>query len=398
MKALADVPIESSPSPVRAERSRVSAWDGTESPWVVAAKAAAPWPLWSLAFALGAPGATSWLGGVWLHGIFALSAVFAVMVVWVHRPPMRAALTRWLPSVLGTGLMGELLANALTDMGRDAGLAEVSDASRAILTALVCVCIYEVAPTIAAASRVSPREHRTRALDVGAYLAFGLCVGAAYAWEPTSNGGWYLSPWIAAVIALPVAAVRSGARGPARLPGPLVQQGIMTALALVAWLVFGAVFFGVLPELSDSARRAWRWGTDPLEGALWALPALSLVLSLIAAASLFARALRARHTPSGRVTSLGDGGLTLERAGEDEPAWVAIEGGALPPEGAVITLLGVRVRPADAGPFRDGAPTMRARRAWLGTPEELASALKHRAAGWLAWGAVSALGLWLRAI
>lgn len=393
MKALADVPIESSPAPVRAERSLAAAWDGTESPWVVAAKAAAPWPLWSLAFALGAPGATPWL-----HGVLALSVVFGVMVVWVHRPPMRAALTKWLPSVLGTGLMGELLANALTDMGREAGLSEVSDASRAIVTALVCVCIYEVAPTIAAASRVSPREHRTRALDVGAYTAFALCVGAAYAWEPTSNGGWYLSPWIAALIALPLAAVRSGARSPATLPGLLARQGIMAALALVIWLVVGAMFFGVLPELSDSARRAWRWGTDPLEGALWALPALSLVLSVIAAARLFWRGLAARHTPSGRVTSLGDGGFTLERAGEEEPAWVAIEGEALPPEGAVVTLLGVRVRPADAGPFRDGAPTMRARRAWLGTPDELASALQHRAAGWVVWAAVSALGLWLRAL
>ena len=370
-----------------------SSWDGTESPWVVAAKAAAPWPLWSLAFALGAPGTTRWL-----HGVLALSLVFGVMVVWVHRPPLRVALTRWLPTVLGTGLMGELLANALTDLGRAGGLSEVSDLARAIFTALVCVCIYEVAPTLAAASRVSPREHRARALDAAAYIAFGLCVWAAYAWEPTSNGGWYLSPWVAALIALPLATVRSGPRRAASLPGPLARQGIMTGLALVAWLVFGAMFFGVLPELGDSARRTWRWGTDPLEGALWALPALSLVLSLVASASLLSRALRARHTPSGRVTSLGDGGLTLERAGEEEPAWVAIEGDALPPEGALVTLLGVRVRPADAGPFRDGAPTMRARRAWLGTPDELASALKHRAAGWLVWAAVCALGLWLRTI
>lgn len=407
MKALADVPseersevaggrhstdgLESSPAPIRAERALTSAWDGTESPWVVAAKAAAPWPLWSLALLIGAPGATPWL-----HGVLALSFVFGAMVVWVHRPPLRVALARWLPSVLGTGLMGELLANALTDMGRAGGLSAASDLARAIATGLVVVALYEIAPTVAAACRVSPREHRTVALDAVAYTAFALCVGGAYVWAPTSRGGWYLSPWIAALIALPLAAVRSGPRAAAILPGPPARRGVMVALALVAWLLIGAIFAGALPELRDSLRRTWRWGTDPLEGALWALPALSLLLSLLAAASLFARGLRARHAPSGRVTGLGDGGLTLERAGDEEPAWVAIEGEPLPPEGAAVTLLGVRTRSADAGPFRDGAPTIRARRAWAGTPDELARVLEHRAAGWLVWAAACALGLWLR--
>src|SRR5690606_12714612 len=129
---------------------------------------------------------------------------------------------------------------------------------------------------------------------------------------------------------------------------------------------------------------------------LWALPLLSAALSLVAAAQLFALARSVRRAPSGVVTGTGDGGVTLELPGEEEPTWVAIESGATPAQGATVTLLGVRERSADVGPFRDGAPRLSARRAWDGPPARLARALAHRAALWLAWAAASALGLWLR--
>jgi hypothetical protein len=102
-----------------------------------------------------------------------------------------------------------------------------------------------------------------------------------------------------------------------------------------------------------------------------------------------------RHAPTGVVVAVGDKGITLER-GTDEPQQVAIEMGPLPPEGATVTLLGARRQPPDVGPFRDGAPLLRARRAWVGAPDALARALTHRAAGWFVWAAACELGIWLR--
>lgn len=366
----------------------VSSWDGRESPWVLAATAVAPWPLFSLVFALGVPGG-SWAPG-WLHGPLALSSVFGLMVVWVHRPAPRIALTRWMPSVLVAGLTLELLANALAEGHQGLG----AQPARGLATFITCVAVYELGPILAAACGLGSTEHRSRALDVPSYVAFGLCALAAALWEPTARG-WFLSPWIAALVALPFATFRSG---PSRVVGlrPAVPcVGLSAGLATVAWLVFGAIFFGIFTDLAESARRTWRWGTDPLEGALWALPTLSLLFSMLAALGLLRRARLVAHAPSGRVAGLREGGLVLERA-DDEPACVELEAGKPPPEGATVTLLGARPANADIGPFRDGAALLRARLAWCGPPERLASALKHRAAGWIVWAAASALGLWLR--
>src|SRR5690606_10496081 len=105
--------------------------------------------------------------------------------------------------------------------------------------------------------------------------------------------------------------------------------------------------------------------------------------SLGAAIVLGARALLVQHAPHGRVRGLGDGGLTLERPAGATPVWVALDDGALPPEGAAVTLLGVLRRAPDAGPFRDGVPHWRARRVWIGEPRALSRALARRSAGWL---------------
>ena len=105
------------------------------------------------------------------------------------------------------------------------------------------------------------------------------------------------------------------------------------------------------------------------------------------------RAAGPRSAPHGTVAQSADGGLTLERNGV-APTSVALDGGALSPEdGTLVTLLGVRRRPAGVGPFRDGAPQWRARRAWLGSPGELSRSLRHRAARWALWAAVSGLGV-----
>jgi len=366
----------------------VSSWDGSESPWVLAATAAAPWPLFSLVLGLGLPGGP-WAPD-WLRGPLALSLVFGLMVAWVRRLALPLALNRWLPSVLGAGATLELVAGALARFSPGS----LEAPARGLATIVVCVAIYELGPAFAAACSVSPCEPRSRSLDIPAYVAFGLCALAAALWEPTARGG-YLTPWIAALVALPLATARSGP-SPAldRIPA-LPRVGVSAGLATVAWLVFGAIFFGIFTDLAESARRTWRWGTDPLEGALWALPTLSLLFSMLAALGLLRRARLVAHAPSGRVAGLREGGLVLERA-DDEPACVELEAGKPPPEGATVTLLGARPANADIGPFRDGAALLRARLAWCGSPEQLASALKHRAAGWIAWAAACALGLWLR--
>lgn len=384
-----DVPVTAAPA--RASNAR---WDGFESPWARAAWAAAPWPLWSLIAVVAVPGGA--LTPRWLHGVLAVSMVLALMVVWAHRPST-LGITRWLPSILGTGLMGELLANALTDMGQRSALSTLNDAARALLTWLVCAGIYEVAPMLAAASRSSASEHRMRSLDLGAHALFAALAIGAYAWPPSFHG-WFVSPWIAAWIAAPLAAARCGPRRPAELPGAPSRAGAVWGLAAVAWAMCAILFFGGMRSQIDAGRHVWRYGTDALEGTLWVLPALSLVLSLAAALTSLARSIHVRRALTGVVSGLGDGGLTLGRDGEDEPTWVAIEGGALPPEGAHVTLLGVRERPADVGPFRDGAPRLSARRAWVGTPDRLARALAQRGAGWLVWAAASAIGIWLRVI
>lgn len=387
VKAL-DVPMTMAPP----KKAPVAGWDGTEPVWIPAARAAVLWPIWSLVALLGVPGGP--LAVPWLHGILALSIVLGLMVAWTHRATPAIALGRWLPSIVGMGLMGELLANALTDMGRGRGIADLNDAGRALATWLVCVAVYEVAPIVAAASRVSAREHRPRSLDVAAHGLFLAIAALAYAWRPSLHG-WFVSPWMAATIAAPLAVVRCGPRRDAHLPR-LARPGVVWMLALVAWAMLALCFAGDLGAIGERARATWRYGTDPLEGMLWALPALACVLSMTAAGSLLFRARGARRARMGVVHEVGDGGVTLERDGVVDPTWVAIESGPLPPKGARITLLGVRERAPDAGPFRDGAPRLSARRAWIGARDELARALAQRAAVWLVSAALGALGVWLQ--
>ncbi len=390
MKAL-DVPTTTAPQ----TRASVAEWNGAEPVWIPAARAAALWPVWSVVAAAGIPGGP--LATPWLHGILALSIVFALMVAWVHRTPLSVALTRFFPSVIGMGLMGELLANALTDMGRGSGIASLNDAGRAIATWLIAIALYEIAPMIAAASRVSGTEHRARSLDVVAHALFLATAALAYAWRPGAHG-WFVSPWMAAVIAAPLAVARCGAPRDAHLPERLARPGVMWGLAILAWGMLALLVLGDVHAIVDTARRTWRYGTDPLEGTLWMLPAMACALSLLSAITLSMRAGRARALRTGIVHDVGDGGITLEGEGEAEPTWVAIEQGPLPEKGARVTLLGARERPADVGPFRDGAPRLRARRVWVGARAELSRSLAQRAAVWLVAAAVSGLGVWLRAI
>jgi hypothetical protein len=390
MDATADRSSTDRSSIATAERPISASWSGVESPWEVAARAAAPWPMWSLVAAFGIPGPAH--VPAWIQGALALSAVFTLMVLWAHRPERRA-LMRWIPAAIGTGLMGELLANALTDMGRAQGLSELADAPRALVVLLLCGAVYEIAPIVAATSRLTPRERRWRSLDVGAYLAFALLAAGAYVWDPIHDGAlWRMSPWMAVVIAFPFAAARCGVDREMPLPSPKVRGGVYYGLAILGWAILIAVVAADWPSLSRGVWRL-RWGAQPLEGVLGVLPALSLVLSLFASVILFARAWVVRHAPHGSVADTGDGGFTLDRAGIEEPTWVALDGGPMPVDGTVVTLLGARRRSPDAGPFRDGAPRLRARRAWEGTPRELARILSHRAAAWATWAAVSGLGV-----
>ncbi|MCB9594161.1 MAG: hypothetical protein H6719_15625 [Sandaracinaceae bacterium] len=386
-----DAAIEgpNSPAEARSESPPV-AWRGYESPWVLAAIAAAPWPIWSLIALFGIPG-----GGVLprSQGVLALALVLAVMGVWTHRPSGRSA-TRWFLTVLGTGLLGELLANALTDMGRAPGLGAASDLQRAGTIWLICVTVYEVAPIVAASARVARSERRSLPLDLTAHAGFLLAAAGAYAWQPTWGTSWFVSPWLAVAIALPLAAARSGPDREAATPTPHPRGGVLFGLAGLGWAMLGLVVVARLGMIRESLHDM-RWGVEPADGVLLVIPMVSALLSSIAAAALLVRARAVRRTVSGTISEVGDGGVTIDRGG-DEPTSVAIERGPLPVVGQRVTLIGAGVHPPGVGPFRDGAPQLRARRAWLGSPDELARSLRQRAARWLAWGAVGAFGVLLR--
>lgn len=365
-------------------------WDGRESPAIVAAWAAAPWPLWCLiAFAgIRAP----------LSGPLAFSIVLALMALWAHRPPLRAAL-RFSASVIGTGLMGELVVGALMKMETPLTLARGHDLARAAIVWLVCLAIYEVAPIVAAGSRMMPREHRSRAFDLCAHAAFLAIAALAYASVPrvALSGELYLtshvSPWNAAIFALPLAAARSGPRREARLSA--ARQGAMWIPAAGLALVAAVVIAADGSRLGDVLRYVHRYGLDPIAGVLFALPFAAVVLSTLAAVLLLARSIGARSSEAGIVLTVAEDGITLERTGLEAPMWIAIEDGPMPAEGSTVTLIGLRERSVDVGPFRDGAPRWIARRVFLGTPRELSRTLGRRAGGWLAWAAASAVGLWL---
>lgn len=388
-----DAAIEGSSSPQRAARSAAppTVWRGQESPWVLAARAAAPWPLWWGLALLGVPGA-SFVPAL-SHGIFALALVLALMGLWTHRPSGRSGL-KWLTAVLGTGLIGELLANALTDMGREPGLGAMSDGARGLSVWLICAAVYELAPVLAATSRVARSERRSLPLDLTAHLGFVLAAIGAWAWEPTWGTAWFVSPWLAAAVALPLAAARSGPEREADLPRPHPRGGLLLGLGGLAWAAL--ILVGVArTRVIRGSFHEMRWGVDPVDGVLLALPTVSLVLSLLAAAALFWRARQVRRTAHGTIADHGDRGLLLD-LGDQAPTSVVIDQGPLPEVGATVTLIGAGVEPPGAGPFRDGAPQLRARRAWIGAPEALARAFRQRATGWLLVAAFGAFGVLLR--
>jgi len=370
---------------------KASPWQGAESPWVLAAIAAAPWPLWSVVAALGVPGAEHVPAAS--HGALAFALVLAVMGIVTHRPRFRSAL-RWSLAVLGTGLMGELLANALTDMGRSPGLGGASDAQRALVVWLLCFAVYEVAPIVAATARISRTERRRWPVDAVAHAVFAAAALGAYAWAPTWGTAWFVSPWMAVAVALPLAAARSGPDRPARLAAPHPRGGVLFAGALIGWALIAVISVSRTTAISASLHEM-RWGASASDGVLLVFPALSLLLSLIAAGALLMRARSARRGTTGQVVELGDGGATIELGG-NAPVLVAVDAGPLPPAGVTVTLLGAVEENPGAGPFRDGAPQLRVRRLWTGRPEALARSLRHRAAAWLVWGAVCALGVLLR--
>lgn len=387
-----DAAIEgSNPAPKGVSEAAPRAWSGVESPWILVASAAAPWPIWSLAAALGVPGASH--VPVFSHGVLALAVVLSAMVVWTHRPPFRSAL-RFTGAILGTGLMGELLANALTDMGRRGGVAELIDPARGLVVWALAFAVYEIAPIVAATSRIMRSEQRSIGLDVSAHVLFFLFAVGAFAWDPTWGIAWRVSPWMAVAVALPFAAARCGPERPAKLPAPDGRGGVLFGIAAIAWSLL-ALFGASRASVIEATIYSMRWGVEPLEGVLYILPAISLVFALVSAMVLLARARGIRRTASFVVRDVRDGTVTIEE-GADEPTSVAIDAGPLPEPGATVTLIGLVKQSPDGGPFRDGAPMMRARRAWVGKPDALAVAMSHRAAGWLLWSAVSAGGILLR--
>jgi hypothetical protein len=274
----------------------------------------------------------------------------------------------------------------------------MDDLPRAIATWLVCVAIYEVAPIVAAGSRITPREHRDRALDVGAHIAFATIALAAYAYPPRTfweDATWYVSPWIAGVVALPLAAAGCGWRRPAQLPAPWPRAMRVSIVPIAAWAIALSLLIADGANLVRAMRGAWHDGLGAELGMFVTFTIASILLSMIAALVLGGRAIGARRAPSGTVVDLTEDGITIERSSNEEAMSIALESGPMPARGETVTLLGLRERSVDVGPFRDGAPRLVAKRAYVGTPRQLARSLGHRAAGWLAWAAAGVVGGWI---
>lgn len=377
---------------------------GMESTWVLTALAAAPWPLFCGLALLGVPGPhaarTPWSfwtdgppAGHLLHGPLAVAAALGVAGVWAHGA-RRAASWRWGATLLGMGTMGELVANALTDMGRsEAGLAELPVAGRALLVWVTAVALFELTPILASAAGLRRDEPRRGAFWLTMHGLFMALAGLAAVWGPTASSTgarWFVSPWLAAAVVLPAAAARFGPPRAQRLPAPAGRAGPLWALAWLGWFMTAGLVVAEADSLA-TLPGAWRFGLDPRASVLLVAPALACLSALLAAADLLWDAHRSERALSGTVLDAADGGFTLERVGS--PAhWIALEDAPLPEVGREVTLLGARPAAHTHGPFRDGASKWRARRVWTGPPNSLASALRRRAAGWLGWAAVSLAG------
>ncbi|MFK7989665.1 MAG: hypothetical protein AB8I08_26845 [Sandaracinaceae bacterium] len=401
-----DAAIDPLPKPGHRAPAEASArFAGRESFWVLSAIAAAPWPLFCIVFAFGVPGPhaarTPW--SFWtdgppearlLHGPLAIALVLGAMAVWTHRPKGRA-LGRWWTTVLGMGVLGELVANALTDMGRsERALADLPTAARAVLVWVTLVALFELTPILASAAGMAKREQRLGVTSVALHAVFlGLAgLTAQFAPTMTSTGAvWFVSPWLVAALVIPLATARSGPPHTTRLPDVSGRAGPLFGLAALAWLM-AAGFAVVEHEALTELPRALRFGADPRASVLFAAPAVACVAALVAVISLLRTGSLAERAPTGTVVDASDGGFTLERAGHEKPMWVALDAGPLPAVGAEVTLVGSRPAPRSSGPFRDGAGKWRARRAWTGPPQSLNGALRRRAAGWLAWAGCSFAG------
>ncbi|MGE0787290.1 MAG: hypothetical protein AB7S26_16580 [Sandaracinaceae bacterium] len=372
-------------------RSRVPTWDGSLSVWVAAARAAAPWPAWALLAMFAMPGehASPWLGGP-----FALSMLVAAMVLVAHRPPRRAA-WRWISATLGTGLLLEIASVAVTDMGRREGLAGLAEPARMLSTWLAAVAVYEVAPIVAASSRVSAHEHRSRSLDVVAHAGFVL-LALASRMAPTYGELWAGSPWLGAFVAAPLAAARCGQLGTLNAAVPRVRAPVPWMLAAIVWGIAIVVAIGSRGAIAESLH-GMRWGLTPSRAVMLASSSLAILLSLATAAWFAWRGMQVRGAPSGKVASKDERTLTLDLDDGDEPVRIklgdALDTGDYPAVGARVTLLGTTKDRAGKGPFRDGRDAWRAHGAWGGAPDELSRTLWQRAGEWTAWAGSSAIGL-----
>ena len=355
------------------------------------AAAAAPWPLWSAIVVLGVPGSLS--PSPLLHGVLALCTVLALMVIYTHRPSVRSS-TRWLFALVGTGLIGELLANAVTDMGQRVVLGEAQDGVRAIAMWLACVAAYEVAPIVAASSRIMRSEPRFRAADVGVHLLFLVAAFGTYHYRPTWGTSWVVSPWWVLALVLPLAAARSGPTRPARLPQPNPRGGVLAGAAVIVWVLLAVLVVGSRDSIGRSLHEM-RWGLDAADGALLALPVASILASLAAAAALLLRAHRVRGASAAEIIETSDGGFAVQ-FGDRGAASIELDGSDGLQVGGTVTVLGSERQARDAGPFRDGLPHVPARNMFSGRPAALARALTHRAAGWMIWAAAGGVGLLLR--
>ncbi|MGF1469200.1 MAG: hypothetical protein ACFCGT_24000 [Sandaracinaceae bacterium] len=288
------------------------------SPWTTAARSLLPLPV-AVALLL-APLALPGRADAWatppagLVGPLAFALALAALVLGVHRPALGPAL-RWMSAVVGAGLTGELLAAGGADLVDPAALG--SPALRALSVVLAGSVLYELAPLVAASSRIMAAEWRSASLDLTAYsLLLGLAGLAAATPAPRADLGpeaglqWVVSPAMATAALLPLAATRCGPRpsiAPARPPrvsarGPWV-------VALLGWTVVALVAGRLGPRLAGVLPAWWRRGLPVADGVLVALLATSLLLCLAACAARLAQAERPPRSRSdaGRAVAPGPG-------------------------------------------------------------------------------------------
>ena len=337
---------------------------------VVAARALAPWPLWLVLW--GALGGGRDRGSLYVFVTTAL--VVALMARRAVRGADRNVTAGGVVSVVSLALGANFFFAVVSGMALPHGhLGNLGWVPAVALGWIAGAGCYELGKRCLAQPDLGPSRLQGLVVDIVAHQA--LFAAPLLGLVDLRGGGLPLP-----LLVGPLVAVRVAGWHDARMPAPSASRlhvrtllGVLAVAALVAALVLP-------PGVPGSTSNV--------------LVVLSAaVSSLLAAAVLVHRAGVAARCPWGVVYERRPDGIVLSVRGGSERLHVVPTdprpGSGLPLPESPITLVDLEPLEGPGAPYRDGPPMTRARIAWRGTADQLASTLLARAWGWLAWSALA---------